>query len=278
MLFWNPAGVAGAGRHDHEIALHHSETVLGQGNAIAAYFPPATPVRSARRSTSSTSGRSRSRSDDQRNGRRRRCHLADVLHLRLTYAAPQIGPLSIGVTAKHCSCAHAVLGLLRFHRRHRRGRERRRRRHAAAHSHDSAHARRGRAQSRLRRRLRESRRIDMGADYRVVSTGQYGGHVEAHAIADVVTKPGLDSATASDRRRCQPRAEAPPRAGYIHDAANGSGASVGVGISSESSSSTSPARTADFPPTATSSRRISRSATSGRAPLRHQAQPRGYLE
>src|SRR5690242_8382600 len=36
-LWWNPAAV-GATRQ-HEIAIHHSETVVGQGNALAAVLP-----------------------------------------------------------------------------------------------------------------------------------------------------------------------------------------------------------------------------------------------
>ncbi len=36
-LWWNPAAIAGA--QPHEVAIHHSETVVGQGNSLALVWP-----------------------------------------------------------------------------------------------------------------------------------------------------------------------------------------------------------------------------------------------
>lgn len=226
-LWWNPAAVGGSTQH--EIAIHHSETVVGQGNALAAVLP------FARFGTLGVSlnvldlGR-QTATDEQ--GNPQGVITPTDFEYGLTYAVAPIPMLALGATVKHvdariqCSglCANLPVG------------------GSSANGADVGAQIRppnspitiGVAARNLGVGSGAGRpgRFDAGADYRVPVPKQYADLVDIHAAAGVVTTMSFDSATARVGTDIALEQRLHVRAGYIHDPTNGSGGAVGVGLSS----------------------------------------------
>lgn len=226
-LWWNPAAVAGAAKR--EIAIHHSETVVGQGNALAAVLP-FTHVGTFGVSLNVLDLGRQSATDEQ--GQIQGVISPTDFEYGLTYAAAPIPMLALGATIKHvearinCSglCANLPAG------------------GSSANGADVGAQVRpvgspltiGLAARNLgvgKGSVRPTR-LDAGADYRVPLPPQYADLVDIHAAAGVVTTSQFDSATARVGTDITLEQRLHVRAGYIHDAANGSGGAVGVGLSS----------------------------------------------
>lgn len=226
-LWWNPAAVAGS--DTHEIAIHHSETVVGQGNALAAVLPFA-HVGTFGLSLNVLDLGTQSATDDQGN-------VQGVIRptdfsYGLSYAAAPISALALGVTLKHvearisCSglCANLPSG------------------GSSANGADVGAQIRtagspltiGVAARNLGVGSGDTRpaRFDAGADYRVKLPPEYAQLLDIHAAVGVVTTTQFDSATTRVGTDVTVDQRLHVRAGYIHDPANGSGGAVGVGLSS----------------------------------------------
>lgn len=226
-LWWNPAAVAGTAKH--EIAIHHSETVVGQGNALAAVLPF---------HGVGTFGLSlnvldlgRQAATDETGNIQGVITPTDFAY-GLSYAAAPMSALALGVTLKHvearinCSglCANLPAGGSRSN-----GAD-----VGAQVRPDGSPLTIGLAARNLGVGGGDTRpaRFDAGADYRVPMPPQYADIVDIHAAAGVVTTARFDSATARVGTDITLEQRLHVRAGYIHDAANGSGGAVGVGLSS----------------------------------------------
>jgi hypothetical protein len=227
VLWWNPAGVAG--RTEHEIAIHHSETIVGQGNALAAVLPFHGVGTFGLALNVLDLGR-QAATDDQ--GNPQGVITPTDFEYGLTYAVTPISQLALGATVKHvearirCSglCANLPVG------------------GSNANGADVGAQIRptgspltiGLAARNLGVGSGSIRpaRLDAGADYRVRVPKQYADLVDIHAAAGVVTTARLDSATTRVGTDITLEQRLHVRAGYIHDATNGSGGAVGVGLSS----------------------------------------------
>lgn len=226
-LWWNPAAVADTA--PHEIAIHHSETVVGQGNAIAAVLP-IRRVGTIGMSLNVLDLGRQAATDDQ--GQLQGVITPTDFEYGLTYAAAPTAAVALGVTVKHvearirCSglCANLPVG------------------GSNSNGADIGTELRppgspltvGIAARNLGVGRGDARpgRLDFGADYRVRMPPKYADLVEIHTAAGVVTTTGLDSATARVGTDITLEQRLHVRAGYIHDPANGSGGAVGVGLSS----------------------------------------------
>jgi hypothetical protein len=226
-LWWNPAAVGGM--RQHEIAIHHSETVVGQGNALAAVLPFAHVGTFGLTLNVLDLGR-QAATDEQ--GNIQGIITPTDFAYGLTYAATPVPMLALGATVKHvdarisCSglCANLPAGA------------------SNANGADVGAQLRppgspltiGLAARNLGIGSGDARpaRLDAGADYRVRMPRQYADLVDIHAAAGVVTTTRLDSATARIGTDITLEQRLHVRAGYIHDPANGSGGAVGVGLSS----------------------------------------------
>lgn len=229
VLWWNPAGIGGAGRHGHEVALHSSQSVIGQENALAVVIPTRGSSTLAVSLNVLDLGRQvATDAFDNPNGVITPTDFA----YGLTYAVLAAPWLSFGATVKHVEARISCSGLcvdvptggsssngadlgtqVRF---------------------TGVPVTIGLAARNLGVGRGDSRaaRIDFGGDYRVLAVERYTDEVEVHAAAGLVATPGLDSTTAHIGTDVILDKRLHVRAGYIHDATNGSGAAVGVGLSS----------------------------------------------
>lgn len=226
-LWWNPAAVAASAKH--EIAIHHSETVVGQGNALAAVLP-VTHVGTFGLSLDVLDLGRQTATDEQ--GQPQGVISPTDFEYGVTYAAAPVRALALGATIKHvearinCSglCTNLPAG------------------GSSANGADLGAQIRpvgspltvGFAARNLGVGKGDVRpaRLDAGADYRVPLPPQYAELVDIHAAAGLVTTTRFDSATARVGTDITLEQRLHVRAGYIRDPANGSGGAVGVGLSS----------------------------------------------
>lgn len=229
LLWWNPAGIVTAGSNNHEVAIHHSETDVGQSNAVAVILSTAAAGTFGFGLNVLDLGRQEVTTSD---GTSIGVATPTDFSLGLTYAAEPFAGVTLGATAKHvearilCSGECSSLGLggsssngldlglqvrpvnMPFTIG------------AAARNFGVGHG------------AFRPARFDLGADYRVVALQKYTDQVEAHAAAGVVFTPQLDSATVHVGADIVLDQKLHVRVGYIHDPDYASGASVGVGLSS----------------------------------------------
>jgi len=232
LLWWNPsaivAGDSAAG--PHEVALHHSTTVVGQGNALAVVWP----IRHA-----SAFGFAINVLDLGQQTLTNEQGIAVGVAtptdyaVSATYAAAPAPWIALGLTAKHveagipCSGECSGLGI------------------ASSRSNGvdvgmqlrpdamppltvGAAARNigvGGAAGR-------PGRFDVGADYKVVAFERGDDRVEVHGAASLVTTLSLDSASSRLGTDVIVDEKLHVRAGYVRDPANGSGGAIGVGLQS----------------------------------------------
>ncbi|MEO7218452.1 MAG: hypothetical protein ABI026_09685 [Gemmatimonadaceae bacterium] len=229
MLWWNPAAVAGNGETDHEIALHHSTTVVGQGNALAILWP--LQKRSAFGFAINVLDLGQQTlTDDQ--GQGIGVATPTDYSLGVTYAVMPISWLTFGATLKHveagipCSGVCSGLGL------------------------ESSRSNGGDVGIQIRpvgrpltvgvaaRNLGiagatgRPGRLDVGADYMVVAFARGDDTVEVHGAASLIGTVRMDSTSSRFGTDVVVDQKLHVRAGYIRDPANGSGGAIGVGLQS----------------------------------------------
>ena len=228
MLWWNPSAIAGNGPADHEIALHHSTTVVGQGNALAIVWPGQGRSSFGLALNVLDLGQ-QTLTDDQGNS----VGVASPTDFSVaaTYAVAPVSWLSMGFTAKHveaaipCSGVCSGLGI------------------ASSQSNavdlgiqirPSVPLTLGAAARNLGVASAAGRpaRLDVGADYLVLALERGPDKVEVHGAASLVSTVKLDSTTARFGTDIIVDEKLHVRAGYIRDQANGSGGAIGVGLQS----------------------------------------------
>ena len=214
---------------DHEIALHHSTTVVGQGNALAIVWPGA---------NGSAFGVSLNVLDlGQQTLTDETGHSIGVAtptdySVAASYAAAPANWLTIGLTAKHveagipCSGVCSGLGI------------------ASSRSNgidvgiqlrpSALPLTIGAAARNLGIAGAAGRpgRLDVGADYAVVAFARGNDRVEVHGAASLVSTVHMDSTTSRFGTDVIVDERLHVRAGYIRDPVNGSGAAIGVGLQS----------------------------------------------
>lgn len=229
MLWWNPSAIAGNGPSDHELALHHSTTVVGQGNALALVWPLANRSALGIAINVLDLGQ-QTLTNDQ--GASIGVATPTDYSLAATYALLPVSWLALGATLKHveagipCSGECSGLGIassqsngfdlgMQF-------------RPALIPLTIAAAARNlGIAADGVR-----PGRLDFGADYKFLAFARGVDRVEIHGAADLVSTVHLDSTTARVGTDVVVDDKLHVRAGYIRDAVNGSGGAIGVGLQS----------------------------------------------
>lgn len=229
MFWWNPSAVAGNGSSDHELALHHSTTVVGQGNALALLWPLRDRSAIGFALNVLDLGQ-QTLTDDQGVG----IGVATPTDysVAITYAAAIVPWLAVGATAKHveagiaCSGVCSGLGLqgsrsngvdVGFQFRP-----------------ESIPLTLGAAARNLGIAGVAGRpgRLDMGADYKVIAFERGDDRVEVHGAASLISTVSFDSTSARFGTDVIVDERLHVRAGYISDPANGSGGAIGVGLQS----------------------------------------------
>ncbi|MDQ2889321.1 MAG: hypothetical protein M3R65_02050 [Gemmatimonadota bacterium] len=229
MLWWNPAGIASYSASDHEIALHHSTTVVGQGNALALLLPG--PARSAFGVAVNVLDLGQQTLTDEQGNSVGVASPTDY-SVAATYAAAPFPWLALGITAKHveaaipCSGECSGLGIAS----------------SQSNAVDVGLQLRptalpltiGAAARNLGVAGTVGRpgRVDLGADYMVVAFERGPDKVEVHGAASLVSTTSLDSTSARLGTDIVVDERLHVRAGYIRDPANGSGGAIGVGLQS----------------------------------------------
>ncbi len=226
-LWWNPSAIVDTG--EHEVAIHHSQTAPGQGNALAIVLP------TRRVGTFGVSlnvldfGTQTATGD---NGEQLGVISPTDYAVGLTYAVSPIPLIALGLTLKHVNASIRCSGICT---------------NLPDESSSASGADLG-AQLRFTdvpitigaaaRHLRIARgefspaRFDVGGDYRIQAIERRTSHVQVHAAIGVVTTTSLDSATARVGTDVVLDQRLHVRAGFIRDVVNGSRASIGVGLSS----------------------------------------------
>ena len=229
MLWWNPSAIAGNGPSDHEIALHHSTTVVGQGNALAVVWP--TQNKSAFGFAINVLDLGQQTLTDEQGVSVGVATPTDY-SISATYAVAPVSWLAMGATVKHveagipCSGVCSGLGIAS----------------SRSNGFDVGLQFRpnmipltiGAAGRSLGIAGVAGRpgRLDLGADYKVVAFERGADRVEVHGAASLVSTVKFDSTTARFGTDVIVDERLHVRAGYIRDAANGSGGAIGVGLQS----------------------------------------------
>lgn len=228
MLWWNPSAIVGNPPDEHEVALHHSTTVVGQGNALAIVWPAQN--RSVFGLAVNVLDLGQQTLTDEQG------HSVGVASptdysVALTYAAAPVSWLAVGITAKHvesaipCSGECSGLGI------------------ASSQSNaldlgvqlrPTVPLTLGVAARNLGVSSTAGRpgRVDFGADYLVVAFERGPDKVAVHGAASLVSTLSLDSTTARFGTDIVVDERLHVRAGYIRDQVNGSGGAIGVGLQS----------------------------------------------
>lgn len=229
MLWWNPSALAGNDSADHEVALHHSTTVVGQGNALAVVWP--LRHKSAIGFGINVLDLGQQTLTDE-SGTPVGVATPTDYSVGLSYAASLMPWLTFGATAKHveaailCSADCTGLGLegsrsngLDFGIQMRSARLPLTIGAAARNLGISGQAGR-------------PGRLDFGVDYKIVAYEQGDDRIEVHGAASVVSTVGMDSTTSRFGTDVVVDQKLHVRAGYIRDPVNGSGGAIGVGLES----------------------------------------------
>ncbi len=225
-IWWNPAGIAGDSTK--EIALHHSQTVVGQGNAIS-YLMPFKRVGTFGVSLNMLDLGAQNATDDQGQIQGRISSM-DFAYA-LTYATQLSRYLALGATVKHvqmrvsCSglCTDLPVGGSRAN-----GADV----GALVDLNQKLPLTLGLSMRNLGVGSGQFRaaRVNFGANYRVEAISKYTDQVDVYAGAGVTTTSKLDSASSRVGADIVFENWIHVRGGYIFDHSNGSGASIGFGI------------------------------------------------
>jgi hypothetical protein len=231
MLWWNPSAIVGNGppTGTHEIALHHSTTVVGQGNALAMVWPTNSRTAFGLMVNVLDLGQ-QTLTNDQGIGIG--TATPTDYSFAATYAVAPARWLALGITAKHVEagipCTGECGGL------------------------DIASSRSNGIDVGMQFRpdaipltlaaaarnlgiagvAGRPGRLDFGADYKVVAFARGDDSVEVHGAADLVSTVKMDSTTARLGTDIIVDERLHVRAGYIRDPVNGSGGAIGVGLQS----------------------------------------------
>jgi hypothetical protein len=229
LLWWNPAAIAGNGDNDHEVALHHSTTVVGQGNALALVWP--LQKKSAFGLAINVLDLGQQTLTDE-SGSQVGVATPTDYSFGLTYAASLTPWLTFGATAKHvaavilCSADCTGLGL------------------SGSQSNGvdfGLQIRPGKVPVTLGAAARNlgisgaagrPGRLDLGVDYKILAYKQGDDSIEVHGAASLVSTASLDSTSSRFGTDVVVDERLHIRAGYIRDPANGSGGAIGVGLQS----------------------------------------------
>jgi len=229
VLFWNPAGIAGPFRH--EVAIHHSDTAVGQGNALALVYPLGDSARFGTVGTVINVLDFGEQVATDAQGFQIGLIIPTDLSYGATYAIAPSRYLALGATLKHvefrvrCTglCANLPTGgsssngadvgvQLRLP--------------AVPLTFGLAARNLGVGQGQTR-----PGRIDFGADYRVRALERVAPRMEVHAVAGVVGTTALDSASFRIGSDVVLDQRIHVRAGYIRGQPYESGESIGIGLS-----------------------------------------------
>jgi hypothetical protein len=232
LLWWNPAAIAtnDSGPGNHEVALHHSTTVVGQGNALAVVWPVRN--RNAFGFAINVLDLGQQTLTNEQGVSVGVATPTDYA-VSATYAAAPTRWIAMGVTAKHveagipCSGECSGLGI------------------ASSRSNGVDVGLQFRPElmppltvGAAARNIGvggvagRPGRFDVGADYKVVAFERGDDRVEVHGAASLVTTLSLDSASSRLGTDIIVDEKLHVRAGYIRDPANGSGGAIGVGLQS----------------------------------------------
>ncbi len=224
-VWWNPAAIAGGG--PAEVALHHSETIVGQGN-VATFVIPSRRFGTFAPSINIMDLEKQIATDEQ--GLPQGVILPTNVIYSLTYAAAPLPFLRAGMTVKHmelrvrCTgqCTDLPAG------------------GTVSNGVDlGAQLSFGRTPLTVGVATRNlgvekgstsPARLDVGASYRIEALDRYTQDVQVYGMTDVVSKTALDSASLRLGGDVVFEQRVHLRGGYIIDRANGSGASIGFGI------------------------------------------------
>lgn len=225
LLWWNPAGIAGDTLH--EVALHHSTTAPGQGNAIALLLPSHMGAFGVSLNVLDLGRQAETAEDGTQIGVITPTDFA----VGLTYAVAPVPLLAFGVTAKHVDASIHCSGICTD----------------LPTQSSTANAFDVGAQLRLtdipltfgiaarhlgiRGGSSSPGRIDVGGDYRIQAVERATSHIQAHAAVGVISTTRADSLAATVGTDVIVDQRLHVRAGYIRDR-DRSRASVGVGLSS----------------------------------------------
>lgn len=230
-IWGNPASIAGD--TSNEVALHHSQTVVGQGNAIALLLSTG-HIGTFAAAINILDLEEQDATDGTVDGPTNRTGviLPTDVGFSLTYAAQPSKLLAVGATLKHVEARVRCSGLCT---------------NLPTGGSSSNGADVG-AQLRLQqipltigadvRNLGVDRgdsrpaRFDIGANYRVSAVERYTQQeIALYTAAGVVSTTGLDSASVHVGGDLVFEDRIHVRAGYVYDRENGSGTSIGFGVS-----------------------------------------------
>ncbi len=225
-LWWNPAGIVGAKKP--ELALHHSQTIVGQGNAMGAVIPF---------KKFATIGISLNLLDlgsqtstDEYGQPQGRISTMDIGY-SMSIASQVTRFVSIGVTAKHAQARVSCSGLCTDLPTGASG-EAGADIGAIVSMGDSVPLTFGMALRHLGIGGDGARpaRLDLGAKYDVTSLSRYTDLVKLSTSASIVGTPKMDSIGARLGAEVIVEDWIFVRSGYVFDKVYGSGAAVGFGI------------------------------------------------
>lgn len=228
-LWWNPAAVAGPG--PREAALHHSETVLGRGNALALVWPVGGAGRFGTIGTSvNVLDLGQIQATDEQ-GQPVGVIFPTDYAVGLTYSLAPTPLLALGATVKHVELRYGCSGL------------------CAGLPQGGARANGADVGAQLRlgdsvpltvgvaaRNLgiggpgARAGRLDVGAEYRIAAVARAVPGVRLDLAGGVVSTTALDSTSYRIGSDVVLDERIHVRAGYIRDPWNGSGAAVGLGL------------------------------------------------
>jgi hypothetical protein len=224
-VWWNPAGIAGDTLN--EIAIHHSETVVGQGNALSYVTSPGHAGTFAFSFNLLDLG-TQDATDDQ--GQIQGTISSLDFTYALSYALSLNRYLTVGATVKHvelrvsCSglCTDLPIG------------------GAQSNGADLGGLLQlghlpltiGVAVRNLGVGTGDTKpaRVDIGTNYRIAALDKYTKDIQAYASAGIVSTTSFDSASSRIGADVVFEKKIHVRGGYIFDHANGSGAAIGFGI------------------------------------------------
>jgi len=225
-VWWNPSAMAGD--TTHEVAIHQSTTIVGQGDALSVVFPTR-HIGTFAPSVNVLDLQEQESVDDQ--GNRQGVILPTDVVFAMTYAAAPSKLLALGATVKHVEARVRCSGLCT---------------NLPSGGSSSNGADVG-AQLRLQKipltigaAVRNlgigvpgysPTRVDIGGSYRVLAIEQYTDQeIELYTASSVVSTTKFDSSSVRVGADIVFERKLHVRGGYVYDHFSGSGSAIGLGF------------------------------------------------